>query len=79
MAEQSTYASVNETARQHFEAAWRDGKTVRIEEHLPHADDPRYLATLEELVHIDLEMSGWPISGHRLSQQSGGHLGRELR
>ncbi|MBI1831028.1 MAG: serine/threonine protein kinase [Planctomycetes bacterium] len=56
MADQSTYASVNETARQHFEAAWRDGKSARIEEHLPSPDDPRYLATLEELVHIELEM-----------------------
>jgi len=52
----STYRSLNETMRQRFEAAWRSGTPVPIEAHLPPEDDSHYLATLEELVHIDIEM-----------------------
>ena len=41
--------SIDETARRQFEAAWIEGKPRAIEEFLPPADHPKYLATLEEL------------------------------
>src|SRR6516165_1194360 len=50
--------SVDEDARRRFESAWRAGKPAPIEHFLPSDDDPRYLATAEELVHIELEL-GW--------------------
>jgi WD40 repeat protein/tRNA A-37 threonylcarbamoyl transferase component Bud32 len=49
--------SIDEAARQRFEAAWRDGRAEPLERYLPPAEDPRYLATLEELVHIELEFA----------------------
>jgi serine/threonine protein kinase/tetratricopeptide (TPR) repeat protein len=47
--------SIDETARRRFEAAWSGGSPASIEQFLPPRSDPRYLATLEELVQIDLE------------------------
>ena len=57
-AQLSTCQSVDETARRQFEAAWRAGAPVAIEAQLPPPDDARFLPTLEELVHIELEL-GW--------------------
>lgn len=62
MSADSTFTTVDETVRRRFESAWRAGARPRIEDHLPPADDPRHLGTLEELVHIDLEM-GWKAGG----------------
>jgi hypothetical protein len=47
--------SLLEQAVRRFEAAWRQGPRPVIEDHLPPADGPRYVA-LVELVHIDLEL-----------------------
>jgi WD40 repeat protein/serine/threonine protein kinase/tetratricopeptide (TPR) repeat protein len=55
-------ASLDEDARRRFEAAWRSGRPEPIERFLPAPDHPHYLATLEELVHIDLEMR-WKARG----------------
>ncbi len=49
--------SVDEKARQKFESAWRSGKPEPIEGFLPPADHPLYLATLEELIHIEMEFA----------------------
>lgn len=46
---------LDEEARRHFEADWRAGKAAAIESYLPAEDAPQYLATLEELIHIDME------------------------
>jgi len=48
--------SIDETARRRFEADWRNGRPDSLDPYLPPANDPRRLATLEELVHIDLEL-----------------------
>lgn len=53
----SAAQSLDENARRRFEAAWRQGQPEPIEHFLPPEDHPAYLATLEELVHIDLEFS----------------------
>lgn len=55
----TTVTTVDEAARRRFETAWKQGPP-RIEEFLPPEDDPRYAATLLELVAIDLELS-WRI------------------
>jgi hypothetical protein len=47
--------TLDEEARRRFEASWLAGRPEAIEHFLPAEDDPRYLPTLEELVHIDLE------------------------
>jgi serine/threonine-protein kinase len=49
--------TIDEAARRCFEAAWAKGAPARIEEVLPDERDSRYLATLEELVLIDLEFA----------------------
>jgi tetratricopeptide (TPR) repeat protein len=49
--------SLDENARRRFEAAWCQGKPEPIEHFLPPPNDAGYRATLEELVHIDLEFS----------------------
>lgn len=49
--------SLDEAARQRFEAAWRSAKPEPIEKFLPVANDPLYLPTLEELIGIELEFS----------------------
>ena len=49
--------TLDETVRKRFESAWRDGVPQAIEDLLPDHADPRRLATLEELVHIELEFA----------------------
>src|SRR5947209_8775995 len=49
--------SIDENARRRFEADWQPGRPDRIGQFLPPGSDPRYLATLEELVQIDLEFA----------------------
>jgi serine/threonine-protein kinase len=56
-------ASVDEVARRRFEAAWHRGQPESIEAVLPAEDKTHYLATLEELVHIDLEFAWKARSG----------------
>src|ERR1700730_4920087 len=48
---------LDEIARRRFESAWRAGHPEPIESLLPPPADPKYLATLEELVHIELEFT----------------------
>src|SRR5438132_427714 len=54
--ETSATGTIDETARRHFELAWREKNPGPIEDFLPAADSAHFLATLEELVQIDLEM-----------------------
>src|SRR5262249_46662888 len=49
-------ATVDENARRRFEAAGREGRPQPIEHFLPDSSHPHYFATLQELVHIELEM-----------------------
>src|SRR5262245_41729091 len=49
--------SVDEDALRRFETAWPSGQPHSVEHYLPPTDDPRYPATLEELVHIELEFA----------------------
>lgn len=48
-------ASVDESCCRRFDAAWRAGARPVWTAFLPLPEDPRYIATLEELVAIDLE------------------------
>ena len=48
--------TIDEDARRRFEAAWREGSPGPIDPFLPPDSDPRYPATLEELILIDLEI-----------------------
>jgi serine/threonine protein kinase len=58
MATEDTLArSIDEGARRRFEAAWREGRPEPIERCLPPEADPRFLATLEELVQIEMEFT----------------------
>jgi tetratricopeptide (TPR) repeat protein/tRNA A-37 threonylcarbamoyl transferase component Bud32 len=58
--------SIDETQRKAFESAWREGRPEPIERFLPPEDDARHLATLEELVHIELEFTwkSWRAAPH---------------
>jgi tetratricopeptide (TPR) repeat protein len=47
--------TIDESIRRRFESAWRAGRPLAIEGLLPAAERPAYLATLEELVHIEIE------------------------
>src|SRR5712691_11075918 len=49
--------SLDETQRKRFELARREGRMEPIEHFLPGEEQPDYLATLEELVHIELEFA----------------------
>jgi hypothetical protein len=51
---------VDESARRRFEQAWLRGRPEPIEHFLPPRGDPHYLATLAELVGIELEFA-WKI------------------
>jgi len=53
----SMAAEVDEEARRRFEASWMSGAPKAIEEYLPDESQPSFLATLEELVLIDLEFA----------------------
>src|SRR5437016_1643928 len=59
--------TIDEAARRKFEAAWRAGRPEPIEGFLPAPDRPDYLATLEELVHIELEMA-WQAAARPASE-----------
>jgi eukaryotic-like serine/threonine-protein kinase len=48
--------SIDESCRADFELSWMTGQRRSIEHFLPAADDPRFLATLEELVSVELEL-----------------------
>lgn len=49
--------SLDEDARRRFEVARREDHAADLRDFLPSENDPRYLATLEELVHIDIELA----------------------
>ncbi len=51
----TSFVSIDEGARRRFESAWKQGRPEPIESCLPAEDQPHYLPTLEELVHIELE------------------------
>lgn len=51
-----TSMMIDEGARRRFEAAWRSGTPPDIDPFLPPPGDPAWLATLTELVLIDIEM-----------------------
>src|SRR5207244_3088708 len=58
MTTDSTYLGpIDEAALRRFEQAWRKGRPEPIDHFLPAEDHPSYLATLEELVHIELEFA----------------------
>ena len=48
---------VDEDARRHFERDWSGQALTNLQRLLPDRHDQRYLATLEELIHIDLELA----------------------
>lgn len=49
--------SINETVVERFEAAWLRGDPKPVERLALDRNDPCYLATLEELVHLELEFA----------------------
>ena len=49
------FDSIDETLRKAFETSWKRGRPEPIDRFLPPAEDAKYLPTLEELVHIELE------------------------
>jgi eukaryotic-like serine/threonine-protein kinase len=60
----SEFSSIDESARRNFESSWLAGAPEDIERFLPDSDSAAYLATLEELVHIDLEFA-WQTAGDK--------------
>jgi serine/threonine protein kinase len=70
-------ATVDENARRRFEGAWHDGRPEPIEQFLPGESHPHYLATLEELVLIELEWA-WKAWG-RSAVRPGAGQGRPAR
>ena len=54
-------AAIDEDARRRFESAWIAHQPMAIQECLPAADSPAWLATLEELVLIELEFA-WKLN-----------------
>src|SRR5687768_1530954 len=66
----TSLASVDEDARRRFESAWRGGRPPALEAFLPAEHHPRYRATLEELVLIDLEL-WWKFHGQTLVEAPG--------
>jgi len=61
---------INEQARRQFELSWQRGEPANIAEFLPVASDASYAATLEELVHIDIEFRG----SQQQKRPGGAHL-----
>ncbi len=58
MAVQETKSGrVDEAARRRFEQAWHQGRPAPLESFLPPPEDPCHSATLEELIHVELEMA----------------------
>jgi serine/threonine protein kinase len=70
MRPQLSTVSVDEDARRRFEAAWRSGRRPDLAMFLPDPAEPCYLATLEELIAIDLEMA-WKHHGAAATATSG--------
>ena len=60
--------AIDESLRRRFEAAWRAGEPLPIEDCLPPRDSAAYLPTLEELVCIELEFAWKSWSAGRASQ-----------
>ncbi|UUO07238.1 serine/threonine protein kinase [Blastopirellula sp. J2-11] len=56
--------AVDEEIRRHFESDWLRGHSGDIVDYLPTPDAPSYLATLEELICIDLEFRWQQLSSH---------------
>ena len=48
---------INETQRQRYEASWNAGEPLPLSDCLPETNSSEFLATLEELVHIQLEFA----------------------
>ncbi|MFP6600984.1 MAG: serine/threonine-protein kinase, partial [Pirellulaceae bacterium] len=55
MSNDNTYQTIDENIRQQFESAWAAGNPQPIEALVGEPASANYLATLEELVHIELE------------------------
>lgn len=55
------FQSIDEGARRRFEVARRNNSNQPIEDYLPASDHAHYLATLEEIILIDMEFAwkGW--------------------
>ena len=49
--------TVDQAVRQRFESAWLSGQPEPIEKFLPGEQDANYLTTLEELVHVELQLA----------------------
>ncbi len=62
-AESPDLPPIDEDARRRFELAWRQGPPEPIEQFLPPAEHPQYLAKLEELVLVELEFAWKPGAG----------------
>ncbi len=62
--------SINETIVERFEAAWLRGEPEPIERLTLDRSDPCYLATLEELVHLELEFT-WKSKAEAASNSAG--------
>ena len=58
---------IDETLLRRFEAAWTEGRPEPIERFLPPETEAKYLPTLEELVHVELELA-WENSTRRREQ-----------
>jgi WD40 repeat protein/serine/threonine protein kinase len=64
----SEFPSIDETSRRKFESAWLADEPEAIEHFLPDSNSPAYMATLEELIHIELEFA-WQAAGDRPDAQ----------
>ncbi|MHB8900178.1 MAG: protein kinase domain-containing protein, partial [Thermoguttaceae bacterium] len=62
--------SIHETIVERFEAAWLRGEPEPIERLTLDRSDPCYLATLEELVHLELEFT-WKSKAENASNSAG--------
>lgn len=69
MAESSLFVTIDEDARRRFESAWDTGNPLPIEDFLPAPDQRDFLPTLEELVHIEMEMA-WKRGSQRASNDA---------
>jgi serine/threonine protein kinase len=65
--ESGSFATVDGIACRRFEAAWNEGRPEPIEHFVPAETHPSYLATLQELVHIELELA-WKRWGQQAVQ-----------
>jgi tetratricopeptide (TPR) repeat protein len=63
--------SIVEAVRRRFEQAWARGDEPTIESVFPLAADPRFAATLEELVHVDIELRWHQWAGQAVLRQAG--------